>query len=135
MIGLGANLPQDAVYPMSVADADGKPLTGANKYVLHFAKDKIPPAQAFWSVTLYDKDGFPSPNDTKHNAIGDRDALKFNADGSLDLYIQQELPGADKEPNWLPARADAFNLAMRVYAPKAQVLDGTWAPPAVRRLP
>jgi hypothetical protein len=75
-------LPEDAVYPLNIGDADGKPLIGANKYVLHFSKDEMPPAKAFWSVTLYDKDGFPSPNDLKRNAIGDRDALRFNADGS-----------------------------------------------------
>ena len=92
MIGLGANLPEDAVYPLNIGDADGKPLTGANKYVLQFAKYEIPPAKAFWSVTLYDKNGFPSPNDLKRNAIGDRDALKLNTDGSLDLYFQRASP-------------------------------------------
>jgi hypothetical protein len=102
--------------------------------VQHFTKDEIPPAKAFWSVTLYDKDGFPSANELKRNAIGDRDALKYNADGSLDLYIQHASPGADKESNWLPAPAGDFNLTMRVYSPKSQVLDGQWAPPAVTRL-
>lgn len=134
MLGLGANLPEDAVYPLNLGDSDGKPLTGANKYTLHFAKDEIPPAKAFWSVTLYDKDGFPSPTDLKRNAIGDRDALKFNADGSLDLYVQHGSPGPDKESNWLPAPEGAFNLSMRVYSPKSQVLDGQWAPPAVTRV-
>jgi hypothetical protein len=134
LVGLGANLPEDAVYPLNIGDADGKPLTGANKYVQHFTKDEIPPAKAFWSVTLYDKDGFPSANELKRNAIGDRDALKYNADGSLDLYIQHASPGADKESNWLPAPAGDFNLTMRVYSPKSQVLDGQWAPPAVTRL-
>jgi hypothetical protein len=135
MVGLGANLPEDAVYPLNVGDADGKPLTGANKYVVHFAKNEIPPAKAFWSVTLYDKDGFPSPNDLKRNAIGDRDALKFNADGSVDLYIQHASPGAEKESNWLPAPTEDFSLTMRVYAPKGEVLDGRWAPPAVKKAP
>jgi hypothetical protein len=134
LFGLGANLPEDAVYPLNIGDADGKPLTGANKYVLHFAADEIPPAKAFWSVTLYDKDGFPSPNDLKRNAIGDRDALKFNADGSLDLYVQHASPGAEKESNWLPAPAGDFNLTMRVYSPESQVLDGRWAPPAIKRV-
>ncbi|MFN4897039.1 MAG: DUF1254 domain-containing protein [Pseudomonadota bacterium] len=133
LIGLGANLPEDAVYPLNIGDADGKPLAGTSKYVLHFAKNEIPPARAFWSVTLYDKDGFPSPNKMNRHAIGDRDNLKFNADGSLDLFIQHSSPGAEKEPNWLPAPADAFNLTMRLYSPKAEVLDGSWAPPAVKR--
>ena len=134
MVGLGTNLPEDAVYPLNIGDADGKPLTGANKYVMHFAKNEIPPARAFWSVTLYDMDGFPTANDLKRNAIGDRDALKFNADGSLDLHIQHPSPGAEKEPNWLPAPAGDFNLTMRVYSPKGEVTDGRWAPPAVQRL-
>jgi hypothetical protein len=134
LVGLGANLPEDAVYPLNIGDADGKALIGANKYVLHFAKDEIPPAKAFWSVTLYDKDGFPTSNDMERNAIGDRDALKYNADGSLDLYFQHGSPGEENESNWLPAPADTFNLTMRVYSPKGNVLDGTWAPPAVTRL-
>jgi hypothetical protein len=134
LIGLGANLPEDAVYPLNIGDSDGKPLTGANKYVLHFAKNEIPPAKAFWSVTLYDKDGFPSRNDLKRNAIGDCDALKFNIDGSLDLYFQHTSPGADKESNWLPAPAGDFNLTMRVYSPKPEVIDGRWAPPAVKKV-
>jgi hypothetical protein len=110
LVGLGANLPEDAVYPLNMGDADGKPLIGANQYVLHFAQNEIPPAQAFWSVTLYDEHGFPTANDLKRNAIGDRDALKFNADGSVDLYIQHASPGAEKESNWLPAPAGDFNL-------------------------
>jgi hypothetical protein len=135
MVGLGANLPEDAVYPLNLGDAEGQPLSGVNKYVLHFAKNEIPPVGAFWSVTLYDKAGFPTSNALNRNAIGDRDALKFNADGSLDLYFQNASPGADGESNWLPAPKDDFNLTMRLYAPKAEVLDGRWAPPAIKRLP
>jgi hypothetical protein len=85
-----------------------------------------------WSVTLYDKDGFPTANDLNRNAIGDRDDLKFNADDSLDLYIQHASPGAEKESNWLPAPTGDFNLTMRLYAPKAEILDGRWVPPAIR---
>jgi hypothetical protein len=131
--GLGANLPEDAVYPLNIGDADGKPLTGACQYLLHFGKNETPPAEAFWSVTLYDKDGFPTANDLKRNAIGDRDDLHFNADGSLDLYIQHASPGAKNEANWLPAPTGDFNLTMRVYSPKREVLDGSWAPPAIRQ--
>lgn len=135
MVGLGANLPEDAVYPLNLGDAEGKPLDGANRYVLHFEKDQIPPAKAFWSVTLYDQHGFPTANALNRNAIGDRDALKLGADGSLDLYIQHASPGAEKESNWLPAPAEAFNLTMRVYSPRLEVLDGRWAPPPVKRAP
>jgi hypothetical protein len=134
LVGLGANLPEDAVYPLNLGDVDGKPLTGANKYTLHFAKSEIPPVSAFWSVTLYDKDGFPSANALNRNAIGDRDALTVNADGSLDLYFQHEPPGANKEANWLPAPIGDFNLTMRLYAPKLEILDGRWAPPPIQRL-
>ena len=132
--GLGANLPEDAVYSINLGDADGKPLTGANKYVLRFAKNEIPPVGAFWSVTLYDEDGVPTANALKRNAIGDRDELKYNADGSLDLYFQNESPGKEKEFNWLPAPTGDFNLTMRLYAPKPQVLDGRWSPPAVKKV-
>jgi hypothetical protein len=132
LFGLGANLPEDAVYPLNIGDAEGKPLTGANKYVLHFTKNDIPPVNAFWSVTLYDEHGFPTANDLKRNAIGDRDALKFNADGSLDLYIQHASPGTEKESNWLPAPTGDFNLTMRAYSPKTEVTDGRWTPPAVK---
>ncbi len=134
LIGLGANVPEDAVYPLNLGDADGKPLTGTNKYVLQFAKNEIPPVAAFWSITLYDKDGFPTANALNRNAIGDRDDLKFNADGSVDLYFQNESPGKDKESNWLPAPTGDFNLTMRQYAPKLEVLDGRWAPPPIRRV-
>jgi len=133
-VGLGANLPEDAVYPLNIGDDEGRPLTGTNQYVLHFNRDQIPPVKAFWSVTLYDKDGFPTENALHRNAIGDRDPLKFNPDGSLDLFIQHATPGAEKEANWLPAPAAAFNLTMRLYSPKGQVLDGQWAPPAVKRV-
>lgn len=135
MVGLGANQPDDAVYPLIVADADGKPMVGTNKYVLHFAKEEIPPVNAFWSVTMYDEAGFQVGNKLNRFAIGDRDALKFNADGSLDIYIQADSPGADKESNWLPSPANGtLGVTMRMYAPTYQVLYGGWAPPAIKRV-
>ncbi|WP_036049267.1 DUF1254 domain-containing protein [Bradyrhizobium sp. Tv2a-2] len=132
LIGLGVNLPEDAIYPASFVDGEGKPYSGANRYILHFDKGKLPHADAFWSVTLYDKDGFQAPNALNRFALGDRDKLKFNADGSLDIYIQNETPSADKESNWLPAPTSEFNLAMRLYSPKREAMDGTWTPPPVR---
>lgn len=125
--GLGCNLPEDAIYPTSFVDAKGKPLTGANKYVLHF--DKMPPADAFWSITMYDKDGFQVPNPIDRYAVSSHDDLKFNADGSLDIYVQANSPGKDKEANWLPAPKTAFQPTMRLYSPRATALDGSWAPP------
>jgi len=135
MVGLGANQPEDAIYPLCVSDAAGKPLDGENKYVLHFSKDELPPVEAFWSVTMYDAEGFQVANKLNRFAIGDRDELKYNPDGSLDLYLQHESPGGDKESNWLPAPAKGtLGVTMRLYAPKAQALDGRWNPPPVKKV-
>jgi len=133
-VGLGANLPEDALYPMTRVDGEGKPLTGENKYVMHFTKEQIPPVKAFWSVTMYNGKQAFVENPINRYAIGDRDKLKFNPDGSLDLYIQHESPGKEKESNWLPAPKDGFNLIMRLYWPQKSVLDGTWAPPPVKKV-
>lgn len=132
--GLGCNLPEDAVYPVAFVDGEGKPLSGANKYVLHFKKGQLPPANAFWSITMYDKDGFQIPNPIKRYALGDRDNLVYNADGSLDIYLQVESPGKDKEANWLPAPKAEFQPTMRLYSPRAEVLDGSWAPPPINKI-
>lgn len=134
-VGLGANRPQDAVYPMSEGDADGKPYTGANKYVMHFDKGQTPPARAFWSLTMYDKNMFFVPNALNRYNLNSRDQFKFNEDGSLDLYIQKDSPGKDKEANWLPAPEGQFNLMLRLYWPNEtapSILDGTWKPPVVK---
>ena len=134
-LGLGANQPEDAIYPLCIGDADGKPLVGESSYVLHFTKEQLPPVSAFWSVTMYDALGFQVANPIDRFAIGDRDALKYNADGSLDLYIQHASPGKDKESNWLPAPASGeLGVTMRLYAPAPQALDGRWNPPAILRV-
>jgi len=130
-LGLGANLPEDAVYPANLADESGKPLDGANKYKLHFEKADMPPVDAFWSITLYDSQGFQVSNPLNRFAVSSWMPFKYNADGSLDLYFQNESPGADKEINWLPAPKDAFNLLMRLYAPRSDALTGKWNPPPV----
>jgi hypothetical protein len=132
-LGLGANLPEDAIYPVNLADESGRPLDGANRYTLHFDRDNTPPANAFWSVTLYDSEGFQVANALNRFNLASWMPLRSNADGSLDLYFQNESPGADKEANWLPAPKDAFNLLMRLYAPKSEALTGKWNPPPVRR--
>lgn len=135
MIGLGANQTQDAVYPLNVGDADGKSINGANNYVIHFEKAELPPVEAFWSITMYDQEGFQVANKLNRFAIGDRDELRYNADGSLDIYIQHESPEQDKESNWLPSPAQGLlGITMRLYAPKAEVIDGRWVPPAIMRL-
>jgi hypothetical protein len=133
MVGLGANQPDDAIYPIAAADANGKPLNGENNYFLHFDKEELPPVNAFWSITMYDEAGFTAPNSIDRSAIGDRDDLKYNADGSLDLYLQHKNPGPDKESNWLPSPSSGkLGITMRLYAPKAQALDGRWNPPAIK---
>lgn len=130
-LGLGANLPQDAIYPVNLGDETGKPLDGANNYVLHFAKGKAPPVSAFWSVTLYDVQGYQVANSLDRFALSSWMPFHYNADGSLDLYFQAGNPGADKEANWLPAPKGPFNLTMRLYAPKIEALVGVWNPPPV----
>jgi hypothetical protein len=133
-VGLGANLPEDAIYPINLADETGRPLDGANKYTLHFDKGNVPPANAFWSVTLYDAEGFQVANPISRFNLSSWMPLTYNGDGSLDLYFQNESPGADKEANWLPAPKGAFNLLMRLYAPKSEALTGKWNPPPVSRV-
>ena len=134
-IGLGANRPQDAVYPTSEVDAEGKPYSGANKYVMHFPKGQLPPADGFWSLTMYNGEYFFVANPLNRYSISARQNLKANADGSTDLYLQNENPGADKESNWLPAPTDKFILMLRLYWPKEKspsIINGTWKIPAVK---
>ena len=130
---LGENLPQDAVYPSLSVDSTGQPLDGSNRYILHFEKGKFPPVDAFWSVTAYDTDGYFIPNALNRVALGDRDKLVTNADGSLDLYIQVDPPGGEKEANWLPVAKKPFTLLMRLYSPKSEFLAGAWTPPPVQK--
>jgi len=135
-IGLGANRPQDAVYPTSEADAEGKPYSGANQYIMHFNKGELPPAEGFWSLTMYDDEYFFVANPLNRYSISARQNLKANADGSVDLYLQNENPGADKESNWLPAPKHEFILMLRLYWPREKspsILNGTWKVPAVKQ--
>jgi len=135
-IGLGANRPQDAVYPTSLKDAHDDAYDGANKYVVHFDKGQTPPAEGFWSITMYDTGYFFVANPINRYSISPRQNLKSNSDGSLDLYIQKDSPGADKESNWLPAPAGKFVLMMRLYWPNENdpsILGGTWTIPEVKK--
>ena len=132
-LGLGANLPEDAIYPMNLGDESGKPLDGTNNYTIHFDKATIPPVDAFWSITLYDKEGYQITNDLNRFAVSSWMPFNYNPDGSLDLYFQNESPGAGKEANWLPAPKGPFNLTMRLYAPQSDALTGKWNPPPVMR--
>jgi hypothetical protein len=134
-IGLGALPPEDAVYMNCGVDSQGKPLTGTAKYRIHFAEGQLPPVKAFWSVTMYGDDGYFTPNPINRFAIGDRDLLKYNADGSLDLWVQRESPGKERESNWLPAAPGTFNLSLRLYWPNEEAASGKWTPPAVEAVP
>jgi hypothetical protein len=133
-IGLGANLPEDAVYPLNIGDETGKPLDGANKYTIHFDKASLPPVDAFWSITLYDSEGFQVANALNRFAVSSWMPFKYNHDGSLDLYFQNESPGKNEEANWLPAPKGPFTLTMRLYAPKSDILTGKWNPPPVTKV-
>ena len=134
LIGLGANVPEDAVYPMTAVDSDGNPYNGSHRYVMHFSKEQLPPVKGFWSLSMYDHEMYFVDNPIRRYAIGDRDKLQFNDDGSLDIYIQHKSPGKDKESNWLPAPSGDFDLVFRAYWPMLSVLTGDWNPPPVKRL-
>jgi len=132
---LGANRPQDAIYPTSTGPDLLKKYDGSKKYVMHFEKGQTPPVDGFWSLTMYDKDYFFVDNPLNRYTLSQRNKLKANPDGSVDLYIQAESPGKDKESNWLPAPKDEFILMMRLYWPKEKppsIIDGSWKIPEVK---
>ncbi|HET9115920.1 MAG TPA: DUF1254 domain-containing protein [Gaiellaceae bacterium] len=131
--GLGANPPEDAIYPILLTDSDGDPTNGEQNYRIHFDADKLPPVDAFWSITMYDAEGYQVANELDRFAIGDRDPINYNPDGSLDIIIQHTNPGPDHEPNWLPAPTGPLGITMRLYAPKPEILDGRWTPPLVEK--
>ena len=136
-IGLGANRPQDAVYPTSLKDSEGRPYEGTNKYVMHFPKGQLPPVHGFWSLTMYNDKYFFVSNPINRYSISARQKLKSNPDGSTDLYIQKDSPGPDKESNWLPAPAGKFVLMLRMYWPderKPSIVNGSWTIPAVKKV-
>jgi hypothetical protein len=124
------------VYPSAFLDGDGKPLDAAHRYALRFEKGELPPAQATWSVAMYDPAGYYVPNALNRYALSAWMPLEHNADGSLDIYLQTDSPGADKEANWLPAPASGpFNLTVRIYWPTDAVLSGSYKLPPVRKVP
>lgn len=136
-IGLGANRPQDAVYPTSEGPTLFKTYNGANKYLIHFKHGEMPPVKGFWSLTLYDENYFFVPNSLNRYTVSQRDKFKKNIDGSVDIYIQHESPGKEKEANWLPAPSGKFILMMRFYWPKEtppSLLDGSWKIPPVKQI-
>lgn len=139
LIGLGANIPQDAVYPVGKVDGAGMPMSGASNYVIHFAKGTMPPVNGFWSLTMYQGLGYFVPNALKRYKIGSlsEPKLDVNPDGSTDIYISHSQPSAHVN-NWLPAPTGAFYMDFRLYWSKTtppSVIDGTWNPPPVKKVP
>ncbi|MFC9392732.1 DUF1254 domain-containing protein [Streptomyces sp. NPDC057027] len=131
--GYGANLDADALYPHATTDADGRPLNGAHTYVLHFDAGETPPVDGFWSLTMMNERQLFADNPLNRYAIGDRSNMRTNPDGSLDIYVQHDNPGPDRETNWLPAPAGSFNVFLRLYWPQQPALTGSWTPPALHR--
>ena len=135
-VGLGANLPQDAIYPITEVDANNQPLDGSLRYVLHFEKGMQPPVKGFWSVTMYDSHYYFVANPINRYQISPKQSpVTYSADGSLDLYLQHDEPPVAQRKNWLPAPKGHFILMLRMYEPGDAVIDGSWRPPAVSELP
>jgi hypothetical protein len=136
-IGLGANRPQDAIYPTSMKPSVLENYSGEHRYVLRFAKGQLPPVRGFWSLTMYDENMFFIANPINRYSMSVRTNPVYEADGSLVIHIQNESPGADKEPNWLPAPKGKFHLMLRLYWPDENppsIIDGSWTIPAVEKL-
>jgi hypothetical protein len=137
VLGIYGNSGQEAMYPAYAVDSSGQKLNGANRYTVRFAADQLPPVNAFWSLTMY---GLPASllvaNPINRYLINSPmlPDLKRDADGGLTLYIQQDSPGKDKEPNWLPAPSGPFIVFMRLYWPKEAALDGKWKQPPMQRV-
>ncbi len=133
MIGLGANRAEDAIYPNTDTDAQGRPLSGDHTYRIRFKPDETPPAEAFWSITAYDAEGFLL--DTPRHALRNRDALVFKADGSLEIVIGPERPDGAEAANFLPVTpGQPFALTARLYDPLPEALSGSWTMPPVERI-
>ncbi|MBV8729956.1 MAG: DUF1214 domain-containing protein, partial [Acidobacteriia bacterium] len=128
--GLGAIIPADAVYASTMNDTSGNPLVGTNSYVIHFAPGQAPPVRGFWSITVYDENGFLVANQINRYSIGSESGLASNADGSIDILLQNSMPGG-LESNWLPVPAGPFSLTFRLYWPDEAVLNGAWILPPV----
>lgn len=133
LIGLGANIAEDAIYPTAFLDSDGNKLNGKNKYMVHFPEGQEPPVNGFWSLTMYGADYFFVKNPINRYTIGDRSEFEYNDNGSLDIYIQHKAPDR-KESNWLPAPDGDFSLTLRLYWPTQKILDGTWELPLIEKI-
>jgi hypothetical protein len=135
LVGFAANGPIEAIYPIATTDRSGAELNGSHRYAIRFRRGKLPPVDAFWSLTMYGANRFLYENEIKRYAIGDRTkGLRYGADGSLIVYIQHKRPDdPGKVANWLPAPKGQFRLVVRLYQPRDEVRSGAWKPPWIKR--
>ena len=127
LIGLGANLPIDAVYLSTI-----RPMNGTVPYTITFNADELPPVQAFWSVTYYNAQSYLSANSINRYAVRSADPLVYHSNGSLTIYVQPNAPtNTTLQPNWLPSQSPSFILTLRLYNPLPQVINKTWIPPII----
>ena len=131
---LGANTRPETIYPIAIDDVRGRPLDGGRRYRIRFPRGQLPPADAFWSLTMYDRNRYLVPNAIDRYSIGDRTrGLRRGRDGSLTIFVQHRAPRGAARANWLPAPAGRFRLALRIYEPRRSALSGRWKPPPVKR--
>jgi hypothetical protein len=136
VIGIGGNAKQEAMYPVYAVDSGGQKLDGANRYTLHFAPGQLPPVHAFWSLTMYKlPESLLVANPINRYLLNSPMLPQFvkDDDGGYTFYVQNESPGQDKEPNWLPAPKGPFVMFMRLYWPKDEALNGTWKQPPLTK--
>ncbi|NEU09636.1 DUF1254 domain-containing protein [Flavihumibacter sp. R14] len=128
------NRPNETKYYYQDRDASGERLDGNNSYTVRFEKGESPPVKGFWSLTLYNKEHFFSPNELNRYSLGTKNKnLQFDDDGSLTLYVQSTAPEESKKNNWLPAPKEAFSLYIRCYWPDEEITEDNWTPPAVKK--
>lgn len=137
VMGIYGNSKQEAMYPLYLADSDGKQLEGSSRYALHFAPGQLPPVNAFWSLTMYElPSSLLSANSINRYLLNSPMLPDFvrDADGGITIYVQYDSPGNDKEPNWLPAPKGSFFVVMRLYWPRTEAMDGSWTAPKLKRV-
>jgi DNA sulfur modification protein DndE len=131
--GLGQNFQEDAVYIWLNQDLQGNKLDGNQRYVVRFEPGQLPPARAFWSVTLYDKNFFLAKDmPMDRHVLNNNSGMKLGTDGSMEIYLQADSPGADKESNWLPVPRDEFFAILGIYWGEERLFNGQWKEPPVR---
>jgi hypothetical protein len=134
LVGIGINTVEESTYPTALTDSAGEMLNGANSYRMVFKRGKLPPVKGFWSVTMYDSNGYLVPNAAKIYAVGpDHPGMTTRKDGSVVIVVQRSKP-TEKDVNWLPSPEAGFRLNMRLYVPSKSILNGTWKPPGIEKV-